>query len=63
PSPIGFEKIFLIDGLVALYSVVILWLLVMKDKKLAKAGGIVMILSYALYFVYLVLQPMILGTV
>ena len=63
PSPIGFEKIFLIDGLVALYSVVILWLLVMKDKKLAKAGGIVMILSYALYFVYLVLQPMIFGTV
>ena len=61
PNPIGFEASFIIDACVAIFAVVLLWLCVFKDNKLGKTGGVIMILSYAAYFVYLVLQPMILA--
>ncbi len=61
PSPIGFEASFIIDACVAIFAAVLLWLCVFRDGKLGKTGGIIMILCYAAYFVYLVLQPMIFG--
>lgn len=61
PNPIGFEASFIIDAAVAIFAAVLLWLCVLKDKKLTRTGGIIMILCYAAYFVYLVLQPMILA--
>lgn len=62
PNPIGFEQTFIIDALVALAAAVFLWLCVFKDRKLGKTGGIIMIVMYAVYFVYLLLQPMIFTT-
>ena len=59
PNPIGFDPVFRIDTLVAVFTVVLLWLCVFKNKKLGKVGGIIMLVSYAAYFVYLLLQPMI----
>ncbi len=61
PNPIGFEPTFIIDTIVAIVAAVLLWLFVIKDRKLGKIGGIIMIAAYALYFVYLLLQPMIFG--
>lgn len=61
PNPIKFESSFIIDGIVAIVSVFLLWLLIFKDKKLKKVGGIVMLCSYALYFVYLLIQPTLLA--
>lgn len=61
PNPIKFESSFVIDGVVAIASVFLLWLLIFKDKKLKKAGGIVMLCSYAIYFVYLLVQPTLLA--
>lgn len=61
PSPIGFDRIFIVDGIIAIFSAALLFILVAKNKKLNKAGGIVMIAVYALYFVYLIVQPMIYG--
>ena len=61
PNPIGFEPSFIIDACVAIFAAVLLWLCVFKDKKLTKVGGIIMILCYAAYFVYLLLQPMLLA--
>lgn len=57
PNPINFESTFIIDGIVSVTAVVILWLLVFKNKKLNKIGGIIMLVTYALYFAYLLLQP------
>ena len=57
PNPINFENTFIIDGIVAILAVIILWLLVFKNKKISKAGGIIMLVSYAIYFAYLLLQP------
>lgn len=61
PNPIGFQTSFLIDAGVAIFSVVLLWLCLFRDMKLSRGGGIIMILTYAAYFVYLVLQPIIFG--
>lgn len=59
PNPIVFQPVFIIDTIVAIFAALLLWLCVFKDKKLGRIGGVIMILSYAAYFVYLLLQPMI----
>lgn len=61
PSPIAFRPDFIIDGIIAIASVLLLFILVAKNKKLGKGSGIIMLCSYAAYFVYLLLQPVILG--
>ena len=59
PNPIVFQPIFIIDAIVAIFAAFLLWICIFKDKKLGRAGGIIMILCYAAYFVYLLIQPMI----
>lgn len=59
PNPINFESTFIIDGIVAIAAAVILWLLVFKNKKLNKTGGIIMLIAYAIYFAYLLIQPVL----
>lgn len=59
PTPIAFQPTFLIDSGVAILAAVMLFLFVFRDGKLGKTGGIIMIGTYTLYFVYLLLQPMI----
>lgn len=63
PTPILFQPTFIIDSIVAIFAVVLLWLCIFKDRKLGRTGGIIMVAVYALYFVYLLLQPMIFTTV
>lgn len=53
--PITFEATFLIDGLVAVAAGVILWLATFRRKELTRPWGIVMLLAYAAYFVYLII--------
>lgn len=62
PSPIAYRSDFIIDTIIAIAAAVMLWLLVVKTKKLGKGGGIAMIVCYAVYFVYLLLQPVIFGS-
>ena len=61
PNPIRFEESFIIDAIVAIAAALILWLLVLRNKKIQKAGGIVMLCCYAVYFVYLLIQPALLA--
>lgn len=53
---IPFESKFLIDTAIAIFSGVLLWLGTIKYKELRKPFGIVMLLCYAVYFVYLCIQ-------
>lgn len=54
--PITFADQFLIDSVIALFAGLMLWFGAMnKDKKLKRPVGILMLLSYAAYFVYLLL--------
>lgn len=54
--PVAFEPNFVIDILIALAAGILLWVSVAKSKKLTRPWGIVMLLGYAAYFVYLIMQ-------
>ncbi|MBQ8841167.1 MAG: calcium/sodium antiporter [Ruminiclostridium sp.] len=54
--PVAFESNFVIDTLIALAAGILLWVSVAKSKKLTRPWGIVMLLGYAAYFVYLIMQ-------
>ncbi|MGN8632164.1 calcium/sodium antiporter [Blautia sp. HCP3S3_G3] len=53
-TPVVFESKFIIDMVISAAAGILLWLCVVKDHKLSRAGGIVMLVSYAAYFVYLI---------
>lgn len=52
-TPVVFASNFMIDSTIAVVAAVLLLLFVMKDQKLKRNGGIVMLVFYAAYFVYL----------
>ena len=54
-TPVAFKMGFLIDSAVALAAGLLLWFGVMKEQKLKRPLGIVMLVVYAVYFVYLLL--------
>ena len=54
-TPVAFKTKFLIDSAVALTAGLILWFGVMKEHKLKKPVGIIMLAGYAAYFAYLLL--------
>jgi cation:H+ antiporter len=53
-TPVTFETAFLIDGAIAVAAGVLLWLCVFRKHRLERAGGVIMLVSYAAYFVYLI---------
>ena len=54
PEAIDFsDASFIIDAAVAIAAAVLLWLLVLKNKRISRLGGGIMLLCYAGYFVYL----------
>ena len=53
-TPVPYGSNFLVDSLVAVSAVVLLLLCVLKSKKLTRPGGLIMLVGYAAYFVYLV---------
>lgn len=52
-TPVVFEPHFVIDTLIAAASAVLLLICVFKKQKLNRTAGIIMLLAYAGYFVYL----------
>ena len=53
--PVPYASGFLIDGIIAIAAGVLLWIAVCRKLELRRPWGIVMLLSYAAYFVYLLL--------
>ena len=54
-TPVAFATGFIVDSAIALAAGLILWFGVMKEHKLKRPVGIVMLVAYALYFVYLLM--------
>ena len=54
-TPVAFKMNFLIDSAVALAAGLLLWFGVMKEQKLKRPVGMIMLVSYAGYFLYLLL--------
>ena len=53
-TPVVYAPNFLVDSVVCIATVILLWLCVFRNRKLGRAGGAVMLLCYAGYFVYLI---------
>ena len=54
-TPVAFKMNFLIDSAVALAAGLLLWFGAMKEQKLKRPVGMIMLVSYAGYFLYLLL--------
>lgn len=54
-TSVEFKMNFMIDSVIAIVAGVLLWLGVFKDLKLKRPIGIVMLVGYAVYFVYLLM--------
>ena len=52
--PITFESAFAIDTVIAIVAGVVLWLGACRHRELRRPAGIVMLLGYAAYFIYLI---------
>lgn len=52
-TPVVFEAKFVVDTLISAAAGLLLWICVFRDHKLSRTGGIIMLVSYAAYFVYL----------
>lgn len=55
-TPIAYVSAFVLDNVVAIAAMVLLFLLAFKDKKLKRSGGIIMIVVYAVYFIYIMIK-------
>ena len=57
-TPVAYTEAFIIDNIVALVIAVLLWVLVLnRDCKLKRIGGGILLVSYVIYFVYLMINP------
>ena len=52
-APVPFAQNFLVDSLVAALAAVLLLLGVIKSRKLTRPAGVIMLVAYAAYFIYL----------
>lgn len=51
--PVPFESKFIVDIVIAILAGVILWIGTLKNKELRRACGVIMLLCYAGYYIYL----------
>ena len=52
-TPVAYAANFFVDSIVCIATAILLWVLVVGKKRLGRAGGAVMLVCYAGYFVYL----------
>lgn len=53
-TPVAYAANFFVDSIVCIATAALLWVLVMKNNRLGRAGGACMLVCYAAYFVYLI---------
>lgn len=54
--PVLFPQNFLADGIIAIIAVLIFWIYALLFKRLDRKSGIIMLVTYAAYFAYLVIK-------
>lgn len=53
-TPVAYSGNFFVDSIMCIATAALLWVLVVKNKRLGRAGGACMLACYAAYFVYLI---------
>ena len=56
-TPVPFAHKYILDSIVMIAAGIILLLCVIREKKLTRPGGIILLVCYGLYFAYLCIQP------
>lgn len=54
-TPVSFESGFIIDSIISIGAVLLFMLCILKERKLTRPGGFVMLTAYIGYFIYLLL--------
>lgn len=54
-TPVIYEWKFLVDTTTCIASAILLWLCVIRTRKLKRSGGVILLICYAAYFIYLML--------
>lgn len=54
--PLNYAQSFVFDNIICILSAVLLFVCVLKNKKLTRSGGIIMLVCYAAYFIRLYLS-------
>ncbi len=54
--PVQFAESFILDSVVAIAAGILLWVGVLKDQKLKRPVGVIMLVGYGIYFAYLLMQ-------
>lgn len=54
--PVTYSELFLFDGFVAIGTMILLFICVVKNKRLGRLGGVLMLMGYAGYFCHLISQ-------
>lgn len=54
--PVEYTANFVIDGLVAVATMILLWLCVLRDHSIKKTEGAILLIAYLGYFAYLIMQ-------
>ena len=52
-TPVGFGASFVIDGIICIISIVLLYFLSKNDDTLSRTDGVILLVAYVLYFLYL----------
>lgn len=55
-TPIAYVNDFIVDNIMAMFVMLLLFLCVIRRKKLTRLGGIIMLLCYAAYFVVFIVM-------
>lgn len=52
-TPVPYEPTFIVDGIIAVAAGVLLWIAVAKKMELRRFWGVIMLVCYGAYFIYL----------
>ena len=55
-TPVPYQSSFLVDGFVAVFAGALLWLAVFRHMELRRKWGIIMLICYLAYFIYLLMN-------
>lgn len=55
-TPVVFQPAFMVDTIIAIAAAIILFVCVLPKKKLTRFGGVVMLVGYVGYFIYLLIK-------
>lgn len=55
-SPVAFDRAFIFDGIIAIISIILLFIFTCCDRKLTRSEGVFFLFLYIIYLIYIILK-------